>query len=122
MDNWFYTFAATVGPFLPVLLLLYAIGFSYSIADRDIEIRLLRVVPFRTIPYERIEGLERTTSKLFITPFTARYTSRLVGPSVTIHIKGWRRPVEITPDYPDGFVRQVERRVLEQTGQRPWVR
>lgn len=122
LEDWQYIIAATVGPALPFFVLLYRVGFRYGFGDENIEIRLFNRLLFRTIPYDEIEGFKNTTRKLYVTPFSVRYTSRLMGPSVTIYLKGLRLPVEVTPDYPYEFISKVSEHVHQQTGRWPWVR
>lgn len=121
MDSWIDIFATIAPLIMLVLLFLFNVGFGYSLGDRGIEIIFFQRLPVRTIPYDKVEGLQRTNRKLYTRFFITQYTSRLMGPSVTIYLKGLRRPVEVTPDYPYEFVSKVSQRVYQQTGEWPWV-
>lgn len=94
---------------------------TYQLTEGSVRVVLFGTVPLSSTSYGRIEEIRQVTwAEAWRYPHAWRAANRLNGPFVLIHRK-WGLPVVITPEDPDGFVRELRERVYHETGEWPLV-
>ena len=109
-----------------VVLLIYQFGFrfvlTYRLTDEDVRAVLFWVVPLSVKRYQFITEVYTASFLEIQFALTWRVTNRFTGPGVVIFSRGSSLifgAVLYTPDEPEGFARELRRRVFQKTGRLP---
>jgi hypothetical protein len=109
-----------------VVLLVYQFGLryvlTYRLTDEDVRAVLFGVVPLSVRRYQFITEVYTASFLEMQFVLTWRVTNRFTGPGVVIFSRGsslFFKAVLYTPDDPEGFARELRRRVFQQTGRLP---
>jgi hypothetical protein len=111
--------------FCSAVVLLVVLGhylqrhiFNYRLTDSSVQAVLFGKVAVFRVSYERIEQVRVISFGEALRYVLAVHAgNRLGGPVVLICRRSF--PVLLTPDNPEEFARDLQRRVYERTGQRP---
>lgn len=104
--------------FVAAVLLFYQFGMRYVLiyefTETKVQAVLLWSLPVSSTRYELIKELRIISSLEALFQPAMRTENRLTGPHVLIYRRIF--PMLMTPDDPEEFVRQLRRRVYEETG------
>ena len=110
-----------------IVVLVYQFGLryvlSYRLTDEDVRAVLFGVVPLSVRRYEFITEVYTASFLEMQFAWVWPVQNRLTGRGVMIFSRGSESlifgAVLYTPDEPEGFARELRRRVFRQTGQLP---
>jgi len=110
-----------------IVVLVYQFGLryvlSYRLTDEDVRAVLFGVVPLSVRRYEFITEVYTASFLEMQFAWVWPVQNRLTGRGVMIFRRGSERLIcgagLYTPDEPEGFARELRRRVFRQTGQLP---
>ena len=113
---------------MAMLLLLFGLSMqqfvmrhvlTYRFTEDSVQAVLFGSVPVSITSYDRIEEVRQVSwAEAFLYPHAWRAANRLNGPFLVI-LRKWGLPVAISPEDPEGFARELRRRVFQQTGRLP---
>jgi hypothetical protein len=109
--------------FVAVVLLVLQFGaryvLTYRLTDEDVQAVLFGIAAVSLRKYQSIEEVQVMSAlEALFTP-AWRVQNRVVGRAVAIYRRRGFFPVLYTPDDPEGFARELRRRVYQQTGRLP---
>ena len=86
--------------------------FSYEIREKDILVRLFRVMPIYKVPFDKIVAIRNArVHEVALVP-GMHLSTRLFARRVAIEMKDrWFTFAFFTPDNPNAFIAEVERRM-----------
>ncbi len=116
---WFF-----VGVPLVLLFLQFGLRYviTYRLTDTSLQITLLGLLPIVRIRYDSVQELKRISLREATFNFPpwrgSDYRNRIFGNAVLV-VRKRKRPVLLSPDDAEEFMREVGRRVYGQTGRLP---
>lgn len=119
MDSAFVSLVLVpIGAFAIVLVVWLADGlrylYDYRVTEQGIQFLVLRVIPWRCIPFSNIAEIRRTGSTEFI--LTAmnlkNRRAQMIRPVLVTKKRSWfSRKFLLTPEDPDSFISAVQSRI-----------